>query len=213
MKKIIYLSPERRPAPHGKYWGMEIYEHDVCCQIAVILKELLEYNGFTVLIAAPSDTLEQRVAQANAAKVDYYLPIHTNASGDGTSPGKASGAEVLYYNHPESIRGSQLMYNRLTMLYPSRRGIKDYSSFYENRYTTMVSVYPELGFHDHPQDAQFIVNNIGELAKALAQGVCDYFDMAYLSPQEEADELQQLRLENHHLKSICNQISELVAQF
>lgn len=173
----IFISPERRVKPHGKYWGMEVYEHDVCCEIAALLKPLLEHNGFAVMIALPDWTMEQRAAYANQNGFAYYLCIHTNAAGDGRQEGTATGAECLYYNHPDSIRANQLVYQELTALYPSRRGCKDYSNFAENNLTHMVSCYPELGFHDNDADARWIVEHKPKIAQALCNGVCKYFNI------------------------------------
>ena len=148
MKKTIYLSPERRPAPHGKYWGMNIYEHDVCCEISEMMKPLLEGSGFSVIIANPTDTIEKRVAQANNLRVDYYLPIHTNASGNGMTPGTATGCECLYYGNVggASYKANQLVYNELVKLYPSKRGLKNGNAYYENKYTNLIVQYAHQVF-------------------------------------------------------------------
>ena len=53
----IYLSPERRSAPHGKYWGYDAYEHDVCVNIAARMIPLLESCGFEVVLADPAKAL------------------------------------------------------------------------------------------------------------------------------------------------------------
>lgn len=173
MNNKIFLSPERRPAPHGKYAvKSDIYEHDVCNEYAEILKPILEHNGFNVYIAPKPWTMAQRVKYANDNRFNYYMAIHTNAGG-------GTGTECLYYNHPDSERANQLVYNELVKLYPSKRGIKDYSNFYENNQTNMVSCYPEIAFHDNPKDAQFLLNNKPAIAEALAKGICAYYGVAY----------------------------------
>ena len=191
MKKTIYLSPERRPAPHGKYWGMNIYEHNVCCEIAEMMKPLLEGSGFSVIIANPADTMEKRVAQANALKVNYYMPIHTNASGNGTIAGTATGAECLYYGNVggASYKANQLVYNELVKLYPSKRGLKNGNAYYENKYTNMVSCYVEIAFHDNPEDAQFIMSSKQKIAGALAKGVCAYYGVELDKPDTMQEQL------------------------
>lgn len=152
MSKVIYLSPEKRPAPHGPYaWG-NTYEHDYCCSVAELEKEHLERCGFTVIIADPGKVIAERAKEANRLKVDLYQTIHTNGGG-------GTGAEMLYYPHPESRRANQCVYDELVKLYPSKRGLKDGKAYLENNSTNMVSVYPELAFHDNPQDARFLVEN------------------------------------------------------
>ena len=193
MKKTIYLSPERRPAPHGKYWGMNIYEHNVCCEIAEMMKPLLEGSGFSVIIANPADTMEKRVAQANALKVNYYMPIHTNASGNGTTAGTATGAECLYYGNVggASYKANQLVYNELVKLYPSKRGLKNGNAYYENKYTNMVSCYVEIAFHDNPEDVQFIISSKQKIAGALAKGVCAYYGLELNEPNNLKEQLDK----------------------
>lgn len=183
----IFISPERRVKPHGKYWGMEVYEHDVCCEIATMAKALLSQYDFEVFIASPGWSMEQRCAYANQNGFDYYLCVHTNATGNGRQEGTATGAECLYYNHPDSIKANKLMYEQLTALYPSRRGCKDYSRFAENNLTQMVSCYPELAFHDNGQDARWLISHKTEISLALCRGVCGYFGVEYREqPQEPA---------------------------
>ena len=77
----IYLSPERRPAPHGPYFGYpSLFEHDVATAIAEKGSTALQRCGFLVKMAPPAATLRVRVAEAIQWQANYYLPIHTNAS-------------------------------------------------------------------------------------------------------------------------------------
>lgn len=211
MRKV-FISPEKRPAPHGKYWGMEVYEHDVCCEIAEILKPRLEYNGFYVFIAPSKWTMPQRCSYANANCYDYYLCIHTNASGNGKQEGKATGCECLYYNAPTSMKANKLMYGELTKLYPSKRGIKDYSDFTENNLSMMVSCYPEIAFHDNGKDAQWIVSHKQEIAVALAKGVCGYFGVEHKEKPTEGKPSpteDKLRAENSKLREAIAKILDI----
>ena len=171
----IYLSPENRPAPHGPYTGYSgVYEHDVCCEIAVYEKEALERCGFDVVVANEESTMAERCTWANNNSVDLYQTIHTNAGG-------GTGAECLYYGNinGQSYRANQAVYNELVSLYPSKRGLKDGTNYYENKMTNMVSVYPEIAFHDNANDAKFIVENKKTIAEALCKGICSYMGVDY----------------------------------
>lgn len=180
MSKKIYISPERRPGPHGLYIGYPgVYEHDVCYEIAEYEKVALERCGFFVAIASRPSTMAQRCSESNAGKFDMHQTLHTNGGG-------GIGPECFYYNHTASIKANQLVYDRLAALYKAKtgivakRGIKNGMHFYENANTNMVSVYPEIAFHDNPTDAKFIVENKREIGESLARGVCDYFGVAYV---------------------------------
>lgn len=192
----VRISPERRPLPHGKYVGVNYSEHQYCCELAELIKVRLEYNGFKASICDPNDTMETRVSKANRDKVDLYMPLHTNGSANGT----ATGTEVLYFNHPASIKAAKLMYENLTKLYPSKRGVKDYSHFYENAYTNMVSVYPEIAFHDNPKDVEFLLGKKLEIADAITKSICQYFGMEY----------KELIVENEPVEEICPNCERLL---
>lgn len=180
MKKI-YISPENRPKPHGPYIVGGAYEHDVCCEIAAYEKAELERCGFAVKIAAPSATMAARCKEANDGDYDLYQTLHSNAGG-------GTGATCLYYGKVggASYRANQMAYEELTKLYPSKRGIVDGTNYYENKNTNMVSVYPEIAFHDNEQDAAFILANKKQIAKALARAICRYFGVDYV--EESSDE-------------------------
>ena len=186
MSKKIYLSPENRPAPHGPYTGYTgVYEHDVCCEIAEHEKKALERCGFYAEIADPAQTINPmmgitRQQYANSKRFDMYQTIHTNAGG-------GTGAECLYYQDPNnpnnnSIRANQCVYDELVKLYPSKRGLKNGTGYAENNQTEMVSVYPELAFHDNAADARFLVQHKQELGEALVKGICTYFGVEYILP-------------------------------
>ena len=178
MNKRIYLSPERRPRPHGRYWGMEAYEKDVCEELASLLAPLLAARGFGARIGAPEKDLAARVGEAIAWGADYYLPIHTNASTGGAREGTARGPLVLAYDHPAAKAACRRMYDSLLEVYPCPergRGVQVSRDFYEIIRTPMVSVYPEIAFHDNGEDARWLVENKGEIARALCRGVCRWY--------------------------------------
>ena len=176
MAKKIYLSPERRPAPHGPYFGQPgCYEHDMTTRIAELTVDALTRCGFAAKLAQPAATLRQRVAEAILWGADYYLPIHTNASTATLQEGTARGPEVLAYGSPEGVswRACQMTYEALMEIYPGKtdRGVRSNTTFYEINSTPMLSVYPELAFHDNAADAAWLVENKSAIAEALAKAV------------------------------------------
>lgn len=186
----IYLSPENRPAPHGPYTGYdETYEHDVCCEIAAYEKIALERCGFDAVIAEESSTMAERCTWANKNKVSLYQTIHTNAGG-------GTGAECLYYGiiNSQSYKANQCVYDELVKLYDSKRGLKNGNGYYENRMTDMVSVYPEIAFHDNADDAKFIVENKKKIAEAMCKGICKYFGVEYVeqNPQTGGNQVESI---------------------
>lgn len=206
----VYISPERRQPPHGKYWGLDVYESDLCYEVAHLLVPLLQHNGFEAEIAPLHLDIHQRAAWANRNGVDFYLPLHTNASTNGTVEGSATGCEMLAFRHPESRRACGLIYRELTKLYPSKRGLKDGSAYVENNSTNMVSAYTEVAFHDNGRDASWLTAHKPQIAEALCRGICAYYAMPYQPlpdpqpPQGDSVGLRELgeELQRQGLRSI-----------
>lgn len=181
----IYLSPERRPKPHGKYWGfLDVYEHDVCVEIGDLTAAALLRCGFEVKIGKPEDDIRKRVAEAIEWGANYYLPIHTNAMTDGDKEGSAQGPLILRCGKEGGVsdRACQLTYNRLMDIYPRKtnQGVRQNTTFYEINSTPMLSVYAEIGFHDNGEDARWIYSNKVSISEALCRGVCDWYGVEYI---------------------------------
>ena len=207
----IYLSPENRPKPHGPYTGYPtVYEHDVCCEIAEYEKEALERCGFEVVVASEQSTMAERCKWANNNRVDLYQTIHTNAGG-------GTGAECLYYGNVngQSYRANQAVYNELVSLYPSKRGLKDGTNYYENKMTNMVSVYPEIAFHDNGADAKFLVENKKAIGEALCKGICAYTGVGYKpsadNPQTGVDYKALYQKEKEKREKLIEDLKELIS--
>lgn len=203
----IYLSPERRPNPHGPYYGYPgVYEHDVCVEIGAYCAEALTRCGFEVKVADPAINIYQRVDEGIAWGADYYMPIHTNASTATLKEGTAQGPTVLRYGKAggASDRACTMTYNRLMEIYPrkTKRGVYQRDEFVEIGRTPMLSVYPELAFHDNGADAQWLVENKKEIAEALCKGVCDWFGVTYKA--EEKTDYDKLLAELEELKDKYN---------
>lgn len=144
----VYLSPERRPAPHAPYYGFHgVYEHDVCVEIGAYCADALTRCGFDVMVASPDKTMQERVAESIAWKSDLHMPIHTNASTATLKEGTAQGPTVLRYGRAGGIsdRACQMVYRRLMEIYPrnTHRGVYQKDEFYEIGRTPMLSIYPE----------------------------------------------------------------------
>lgn len=56
---------------------------------------------------------------------------------------------------------------------------------YELRRTTAPAILAEVAFHDNPEDARFIIDNIYELGQAITRGILDYFNIEYQEDDPE----------------------------
>ena len=81
-------------------------------------------------------------------------------------------------------------------IYPAKtnRGVRQNTTFYEINSTPMLSVYPELAFHDNGADARWLVENQQPIAEALTRGVCRWFGVSYLPPQSDPWQQKYLSL-------------------
>lgn len=62
------------------------------------------------------------------------------------------------------------------------------AGLYELRASHMPAVLPEFGFHDNPQEAQWLIDSMPRIAEETAQAVCEFFAVPYVAPAEAAAE-------------------------
>ena len=48
----------------------------------------------------------------------------------------------------------------------------------------MPAVLPEFGFHDNPEEAQWLIDSMPRIAEETAQAVCEFFAVPYVAPAE-----------------------------
>lgn len=180
----IYISPERREKPHGKFYSYGIYETEYCYEVANYVANILNYVGFDVKLPSRNIDMYQRVYYANEWDANYYLCIHTNAStNDISQQGKNRGIWIIRYGDKGNIsdKACEITLNELKPLYNGDKTkcnvVANTGNFYEINKTKMVSVYCEIAFHDNLYDADWLLHNTRNIAMAIAQGVLKYFGL------------------------------------
>ncbi len=176
----VYISPSLQEYNLG--YGSYGTEEQRMNQIADVLEYELERHGLSTARNSPEMTLTQAVADSNAASPAAHVALHSNAAN-----GEVRGLEV-YVNRfgTQAERLGQLVYDSIAGISPTPGyGVKEgYLTFdgrgmYELKNTTAPATLIEYAFHDNPEDAQFIIDNIYELGRATAEGVLDYFGIPY----------------------------------
>lgn len=174
---LVYLSPSNQFT--NPYTGVDTNEGAEMTKIAQKVQELLQQAGYRVVLAEGTRKLDDRIADANAMNADLYVPIHSNAGG-------GTGTRVFYRGDRESsIRLSRILFDKLAALTNTPFSTDYYKEDYlclmpdgapyrEVMYPNMAIAYLEVEFHDIPAKAQWIVNNIDPLAKAIADGIDQY---------------------------------------
>ena len=176
MAKKIYLSPSSQP--ENIYTVGNTNEQEQCRKIAAHLRDSLIRCGFEVK-AGLEGTMYTRVRESNNWGADAHIPIHTNAW-----DGKAAGFRGFY--HKANGAGSELVKTIMDFVAPltpgTSDGISPYPELYEIKSSTAPCAYLELGFHDNPQEAQYIIDHTADLAEAICRGLCNHYGEKYVEP-------------------------------
>lgn len=175
MSKKIYISPSSQPA--NTYASGNTNEQEQCRKIAAALKKILDRCGFESY-AGLDGSMYTRVAESNKLDVDLHLPIHTNAF-----DGKVAGLRVMVYK--KGAEAEQIARAIMATLAPITPGTSDgisvQSGLYEIKSSKAICVYIEVGFHDNPEEAQWIIEHTVEIAEAIAKGLCNHYGILYVS--------------------------------
>lgn len=185
MKYKIYISPEDRAsnvyASSALWNGYTTNEKEQMGRCADYMERGLLRCGSFEVINAQYGNMYDRVKESNNWPADMHVAPHTNGFN-----GKAAGTRVHCYPSDRSRRIGKLIQDRIGPLSP---GAPDFlvedDRLYELRAPYMVAVLPEFAFHDNPEDAQWLVDNMGQIAEETVQAICEYFGVAYVPPAED----------------------------
>jgi N-acetylmuramoyl-L-alanine amidase len=175
----IYISPSKQEdnIGYGDYGTEEVRMN----QIAEVVCNCLDASNIIWYRNSPSMTTTQIVEDSNSKNPDFHLALHSNAGG-------GRGAEVFIYDWGDDReRLARIVYEKIAELTPTEdRGVKLNASLAELNGTTAPAALIEYGFHDNPEDAAFILDNIQTLGVVTAQAVCEYFNVPFVNPYVES---------------------------
>ena len=57
----------------------------------------------------------------------------------------------------------------------------------ELRSPVAPAVLPEFGFHDNPEEAQWLIDNMEAIAEMTCQAICAFFEIPYVAPDNQVD--------------------------
>lgn len=178
----LYLSPSLQEWNKYVDGGNEEYYMNL---IADEMVPYLTASGIEFTRNEPSQTLSQAISQSNAGNYDLHLAIHSNA-GPESLAGKLQGTDVYYYaNSAEAKRAADIIANNFKSIYPNPSMVKTVAntSLAELRRTRAPAVLIEVAYHDNKEDAQWIRDNISEIARNLVLSVTEYFDLPFRAPE------------------------------
>lgn len=172
-------------AGHGGYdSGSEydgIVEKDVTLSLALEIGEVLENRGIPIAYTRNSDKvfwpseeskdLQERVKIINSSRASYMISIHTNAS----EHKQGKGFEIWVNEQNEkSVKLANSINDKLsTMPDIILRGIKNTTSLFVLKHTTMPSILIEAGFLESKHDQKYLLDTKKreEFVKRIADGI------------------------------------------
>ena len=181
---IIYLSPSTQESnPYITGSGSEEYNMNL---LADAMVPYLLSNGIRWSRNTPDMTAAESIRQANKGYYDFYLALHSNASGQGeASP--VRGVIAFYYpGSADGERAANIFVDNLRNIYPLPDKVRAQATttLGEVRQPRFPAVLLELGYHDNWSDAYWIENNMDEIAQNLVLSLTEYFGLPFIYPME-----------------------------
>ncbi len=181
---MLFLSPSTQE--FNIYYDGSGSEEYYMNLIADYMEPYLTASGITFTRNSPEGTVGDSVRLSNAGNYALHLALHSNAAGTANS-GRQTGSDTYYY--PTSVNGKRaadIIVENLKKIYPDPQKVRALPTtmLYELNNTRAPSVLVELAYHDNPQDAEWIKNNLRAIAENLAQSVADYFGLPLITPTQ-----------------------------
>ena len=154
-------------------------------RIADAMEPYLRANTIRFTRNTPEMTAASSIAQAARGSYDFYLALHSNASGDGSSEGRVRGIIAFYY--PTSTNGrraANIFVENLKEIYPLPALVtaRATTALGEVRQPRPPAVLLEIGYHDNSADALWIQENVQNIAENLSRSMAEYFALPFIYP-------------------------------
>lgn len=176
----IYLSPSTQEFNPYVGGGNEEYYMNL---IADAMEPYLYASGIAFERNTPDMTAASSIAASNAGRFDLHLALHSNATASGD--GSTRGSEVYYYpRSSEGKRAAEIIANNLQLIYPLPGKVRTVptTTLGEVSRTRAPAVLIEFAYHDNPEDAAWIRNNIDAIARNVVISLCDFFGIPFRTP-------------------------------
>lgn len=177
----IYLSPSTQEFNPYSGGGNEEYYMNL---IADAMEPYLAASGIQFVRNTPEMTAASSIAASNSGVYDLHLALHSNATASGN--GSTRGSEVYYFPSSQSgKRFADILAENLQMIYPLPDRVRTVptTSLGEVARVRAPGVLVEIAYHDNPEDAQWIRDNIDEIARIIVLSLTEYFGIPFNMPQ------------------------------
>lgn len=178
----VYLSPSLQEYNLYVNGGTE---EEITNLIADAMEPYLLASGIEFTRNRPEMSLGEAIAASNEGNYDLHFAIHSNAAPESLA-GKLQGVDAYYfYNSPYGGEMADIVTENMKQVYPDGKKVQSVATatLRELRRTNAPAVLVEVGYHDNIEDAQWIKENIDQIAQALAKSIADYFGVPFRQPQ------------------------------
>lgn len=177
----VFLSPSTQEFNPYIDGGNEEYYMNL---VADAMEPYLTASGISFVRNNPNSNASQAIKDSNSGNYGLHLAIHSNASSESIR-GQQQGADIYYY--PTSTSGkrfAEIIQKNFKTIYPNPDNVDiiPTTSIGEVRQTKAPAVLVEVAYHDNRQDAQWIRDNIGNIARVLSQSIAEYFGVPFVEP-------------------------------
>ena len=180
----IYLSPSTQ---ESNLYVTSGSEEDWMNRLADAMEPYLTASGIQYVRNTPDMTAASSIRASNAGNYDLHLALHSNASAP-SNYGGTRGILVFYYpSSTQGKRASEIVANNLKAIYPLPNLVeaRPTTAIGEVRLPRAPSVFLEIGYHDNPDDAAWVQNNLDAIARNIVLSLTEYFGIPFLTPQPE----------------------------
>ncbi len=176
----IFLSPSTQE--WNPYVTEGKNEELVMNQLADAMEPYLRSTGIEYVRNNPSRNVAGAIADSNAGNFDVHLALHSNAAPQQFS-GMLRGIDIYFAPrsyHSETL--ATIIANNLQRIYPMPEDVtaRPTTSLGEVLRTKAVAVLAEIGYHDNPEDAEWLQNNLQLIAQTMVLSLADYFGIPFI---------------------------------
>lgn len=177
-KYVVFLSPSTQS--FNKYLSGS-NEQEVMNRLASLMEPLLTKNGITYGRNRIDTNVARSVELSNSGYYDLHVALHTNSASDELR-GKLRGVDIYYYEYSHYGKAAaEIIVEQLKEVYPVPSDVQALptTTLYELRRTNAPAVLCELGYHDNPQDEEWLLDDLEDIAEALVKAICIYFGIPF----------------------------------
>lgn len=175
----VFISPSDQTKNTYAYGNTN--EAEQCGRVGQALKTALERCGFEVMLLQYA-TMAEKCAASDKFGAELHLPVHSNGFN-----GQVAGTRMMCMNFTgNGYKACKAIFNKLAPITPgTSEGISAQPQLYEIRVPSAPTAYVEIDFHDVESVAKWIIENTEKIAESIAEGICDYFGVNYVSGKVE----------------------------